>query len=286
MNYFDTYLKNFNLDNYLFMATYFVPATILTLFLEFYFEKKNSTLSKLYSRKLPISIRQDIFIWIGEVLMIWPLIGTILTVGLPAFIAINLNAKLNEHPVFHFLGNIPSLPLQIFIALLLGDIVFYTLHRFFHSNRAGWQLHSYHHSASEMSVFTTTRDNPIVNPVWSIFLVMPSAIFGSVAITSWVTFLTILHSFLIHSKINQDWGFIGKYVIVSPVGHLVHHSLDIEHREKNFAFLFPIIDHIFGTYYKGDKKVDKIGIDEKISKSVINQIFKDALKALKILVKK
>jgi sterol desaturase/sphingolipid hydroxylase (fatty acid hydroxylase superfamily) len=268
------------------MVTIFVPATFLALFIEYLCTTKKSTLHKIMKGKIPISIRQDIVIWTCEVSMIWPLVGAILTLGLPAIFSTFLNSKLNDFPYFQFINYLPWLPLQIIVSLFLGDLMFYALHRYFHKNIACWQLHSYHHSASEMSIFTTTRDNPIVNPLWAIFLVLPSALFGSAAIASWVGFLTILHAFLIHSKIQHNWGFIGKYLLVSPGGHLIHHSLDEEHRDKNFAFLFPIIDHIFGTYYKGNKKVANIGIDRETYPSILKQIIHDDLKTIKILINK
>ena len=79
---------------------------------------------------------------------------------------------------------------------------------------------------------------------------------------------------------------VGKYLIVSPGAHTIHHSMEIEHRDKNFAFMFPIIDHIFGTYYKGSKVATSIGIDKKISKSMFKQIKADTFDAISLILKK
>ena len=71
-----------------------------------------------------------------------------------------------------------------------------------------------------------------------------------------------MHSYLIHSEVRNDWGFVGKWICVSPNAHAVHHSLAQPHWDKNFAFLSPIWDHLFGTYYSGKIGVKEIGTDE------------------------
>jgi sterol desaturase/sphingolipid hydroxylase (fatty acid hydroxylase superfamily) len=56
--------------------------------------------------------------------------------------------------------------------------------------------------------------------------------------------------FMQHSKINSNWGFIGKYILVAPASHRVHHSNNPEHYGKNLGSILIIWDRIFGTYYQ------------------------------------
>jgi sterol desaturase/sphingolipid hydroxylase (fatty acid hydroxylase superfamily) len=58
------------------------------------------------------------------------------------------------------------------------------------------------------------------------------------------------------------WGWFGKYVVYPPTGHRVHHSALPEHRDKNFAGIFPIWDHLFGTYYQGEDINEEVGVDD------------------------
>ena len=53
-----------------------------------------------------------------------------------------------------------------------------------------------------------------------------------------------------HSGINSDWGFIGKYIFLSPQAHRIHHSNLDCHVDKNFGHILVIFDRVFGTWYE------------------------------------
>jgi len=56
---------------------------------------------------------------------------------------------------------------------------------------------------------------------------------------------------------------IWSIVFPSPAHHHVHHSCHPEHIDKNFAFVFPVWDLIFGTYFMPDDNRDvKFGVTE------------------------
>jgi sterol desaturase/sphingolipid hydroxylase (fatty acid hydroxylase superfamily) len=51
-----------------------------------------------------------------------------------------------------------------------------------------------------------------------------------------------------HANSNISYGLF-RYVIAEPRFHRIHHSLEERHFDKNFAFMFPVWDVIFGTAY-------------------------------------
>jgi sterol desaturase/sphingolipid hydroxylase (fatty acid hydroxylase superfamily) len=53
--------------------------------------------------------------------------------------------------------------------------------------------------------------------------------------------------YLIHSRINSDFGWIGRWVIQSPLHHRQHHKLDTTEPAANFS-LVPLWDRLFGTW--------------------------------------
>lgn len=184
--------------------------------------------------------------------MIWPFIGRLLTLSVGVYIGSILNDYFYHLSPIKLITMLPYFWLQVIFALAAGDLLFYWLHRLFHVSSKFWQLHKYHHSTTTMTIFSGSRDNPVVGQLWTLVTGIPSAILGSpVGIPESVIFLSILHTQIIHSKLNHNWGFIGKYMIVSPYAHLIHHSAYEDHRDKNFSFLFPIWDHLFGTWYSG-----------------------------------
>ncbi len=52
-----------------------------------------------------------------------------------------------------------------------------------------------------------------------------------------------------HANIRLNLGVLTP-VISGPQWHRIHHSIRPEHRNRNFATFFPVIDIIFGTYYR------------------------------------
>jgi sterol desaturase/sphingolipid hydroxylase (fatty acid hydroxylase superfamily) len=235
------------------MATTFLLATFLALLIEFLVVKKSSTLYQVIAKKhVSSGLKVDFFIWLMEIFLVWPVIGRILTLSIGIYLGITINNFLTALTGSTLLSKIPNLPLQIFIALALGDLTLYWLHRIFHKIKPLWFLHMYHHSTTEMTVFSASRDNPAVGAIWSIFLGVSSSLFGSpIEIPLWVIFINIFHTQIIHSKISSDWGIIGS-IFISPQAHLIHHSYEKEHIDKNFGFLFTFWDRLFGTYYKGN----------------------------------
>ena len=51
-----------------------------------------------------------------------------------------------------------------------------------------------------------------------------------------------------HSHVWLRWPGVWSAVFPSPAHHHVHHSCHPDHIDKNFAFMFPVWDVIFGTY--------------------------------------
>jgi sterol desaturase/sphingolipid hydroxylase (fatty acid hydroxylase superfamily) len=47
---------------------------------------------------------------------------------------------------------------------------------------------------------------------------------------------------------------------VSPQFHRIHHSIEPEHRDRNFGVIFSFWDRLFGTLYRGDGGYPATGI--------------------------
>ena len=56
-----------------------------------------------------------------------------------------------------------------------------------------------------------------------------------------------------HSMVGWRYGWIGRWLIYSPVGHRIHHSKMEEHWDLNYGNIIPLWDRIFGTWYAGDQ---------------------------------
>src|SRR5437762_1691657 len=85
---------------------------------------------------------------------------------------------------------------------------------------------------------------------------------GTMGESLFVLVLFGAHAGLTHSMLPWRWGWFGKYVLYSPIGHRIHHSALPEHKDKNLGFLFPVWDWMFGTYYKGDVINEEVGVED------------------------
>jgi sterol desaturase/sphingolipid hydroxylase (fatty acid hydroxylase superfamily) len=71
-----------------------------------------------------------------------------------------------------------------------------------------------------------------------------------------------------HTDFDWTYGRIGRWLVMSPGLHKVHHSNNPEHFNKNLGNLFMIWDRIFGTYHYVSSRPVTLGLlgeDGKLS---------------------
>ena len=151
----------------------------------------------------------------------------------------------------------------VFFAILLIDFAAYAIHVYQHKNPFLWEFHKVHHSPPVMHPLTNYREHPIDNIFYALghgvavglsggcisyclgYIPATPTIFG-VAIFSFL--FNALGYNLRHSHIWLRWPGKWGYVFGCPAHHQIHHSYHPEHIDKNFAFIFPIWDVLFGTF--------------------------------------
>ncbi len=165
-----------------------------------------------------------------------------------------------DHLGLNLLQSVPSIIAQNLALILLIGFVEYWMHRMMHTFPWMWEIHRFHHSATEMSVFTARRDSILTVPLGTFFHAVPFALLGTP--TEYPIFAGVIsaHAMFIHSEIPWDLGWFGRWILISPYAHRIHHSIDEKHFNRNYAFLLPIWDQIFGTYYEPRDPSPAVGI--------------------------
>lgn len=132
--------------------------------------------------------------------------------------------------------------------LLIGDVIGYWTHRWFHGRRL-WKYHAIHHSSTDLDWLSSVRLHPVNDWLsrWIQAAILLLLGFSPVAIAAYVPFLTF-YAVFIHANVSWDFGRFGR-LLASPRFHRWHHTSEEEGLDKNFAGLFPFIDRLFGTYY-------------------------------------
>lgn len=149
-----------------------------------------------------------------------------------------------------------------------------------------WQFHKLHHTAESLSIFTVFRVHPIevilnynmlalfsgatTAALWLLFGrdAMPLSLYGT-------NVLLLVSSILVGNLQHcQLWlhppGWLGK-VILGPAHHLIHHSADPEHHDRNLGNLLSFFDRRFGTYFEPplERPALNLGIGEPTSHRLI-----------------
>ncbi len=148
---------------------------------------------------------------------------------------------------------------MIFVPLFMHDFWFYWSHRVEHRVPALWAFHKLHHSDELMNTSTWARDHFLQDAWRAFFSVFTLGMIvdldfseaGKAALYSNL-FLTAMSLFY-HSAIRVRLPWLNR-ILVTPQVHRIHHSIDPQHHNKNFADALPIFDIVFGTYYHPDKE--------------------------------
>jgi sterol desaturase/sphingolipid hydroxylase (fatty acid hydroxylase superfamily) len=135
---------------------------------------------------------------------------------------------------------------HLLLALLVYDFFQYWVHRAMHRLPWLWRLHKLHHSDAALHATTALREHwlqPLFVPllIWVpvvvLFQFSPPAVWPLV-----ITGVFVLS----HGNLRWHWGAFGR-VLVGPQYHRIHHSRLPQHRDHNFADIFPLWDWLFGT---------------------------------------
>lgn len=133
------------------------------------------------------------------------------------------------------------------IALVGVDLLFYAYHRIAHRVRLIWATHQAHHSSQYFNFATALRQK--WNNGGEIVMWIPLPLLG---IPPWMVFasfsVNLIYQFWVHTeRIDRLWRPV-EFVFNTPSHHRVHHGMDPEYLDKNYAGIFILWDRIFGTY--------------------------------------
>jgi sterol desaturase/sphingolipid hydroxylase (fatty acid hydroxylase superfamily) len=186
--------------------------------------------------------------------------------------------------------NIFEIAFSVMVYFLVFDFVGYWVHRLYHTPLF-WNLHRFHHSAPELNFITSLRTHPAETFTRVFFLVTPLT-FLKVSDSTLLVFVIVNEfvNFCEHSQLPWNWGWIGRWIFASPAVHQLHHSIDEEHRDKNFGEC-PLWDRVFGTWYEGDTKPSAYGVTKSdgtpergYDEQPVRQFFRDLLSFYRDLI--
>ena len=209
----------------------------------FYIGYSKSSLRMLL--KWDKQIRYDLFFTLLPLTPIYALVWYCMTLGTTYVDWPWMAYVKNTFPI----AAIAIFPLQLVAVVLVSSFLQYWQHRFIHNIPILWETHKFHHSAQQMTTLSLSRETPFTVVLNGMLIAIPTAIVGSylfpaapskidyVALFLYIGYQTFhsLNQFLIHSNLNISYGWFGRYFMVSPANHRVHHSILPEHWDKNWS---------------------------------------------------
>jgi sterol desaturase/sphingolipid hydroxylase (fatty acid hydroxylase superfamily) len=143
------------------------------------------------------------------------------------------------------------------------DFAYYWFHRISHESRLFWNFHVVHHSSRHYNLSVAVRQSWFSGLTHWIFYA-PLMLLG---FSPWM-FLTVhglnlIYQFWIHTRFIDRLGFL-ENIINTPSHHRVHHGVNNEYLDKNYAGVLIIWDRMFGTFTE-EKEEPAYGITTQLS---------------------
>jgi sterol desaturase/sphingolipid hydroxylase (fatty acid hydroxylase superfamily) len=158
--------------------------------------------------------------------------------------------------VVNFLQLMPW-AVQLFLIVLLADMVQYWLHRAYHEVPLFWRFHAIHHSAKHMDWMAGSRQHLLEVVITRCLVLVPVLMLGfSKTVIDAYIIIVGFQAVFNHANTQFKFGWL-KYWIVTPQFHHWHHSRDSAAIDKNYAAHFSFLDYLFGTAIKNQQEWPK-----------------------------
>lgn len=133
-------------------------------------------------------------------------------------------------------------------AFVLVDLAYYWFHRVSHEVNVFWAGHIVHHSSEEYNLAVALRQSAVGGLLSWVFYI-PLAVLG-IPLEQFVVCyaLNLIYQFWIHTRVIDRLPRWAEAVLNTPSHHRVHHGVNPEYQDRNYAGVFIVWDRWFGTF--------------------------------------
>ena len=133
-------------------------------------------------------------------------------------------------------------------AFIAYDLVYYWVHRLSHTINIMWGSHVVHHSSEEYNLTTALRQTS-TPAIFSWMIIAPLAFLGvSPELLLTCASLNLVYQFWVHTRHIDKLPAWYEAIFVTPSHHRVHHALNKDYIDKNFAGVLILWDKMFGSF--------------------------------------
>lgn len=153
------------------------------------------------------------------------------------------------------LWHLPLNSVTILSCILLADFAYYWDHRLMHSIGLGWATHTVHHSSPHFNMSVAYRFGPL-DAIFPILFSLPLVMLG---FNPWLLLAAELfvqtYQAILHTEVIGKLPRPIEYIFNTPSHHRVHHGVNQQYWDMNYAGIFIIWDRMFGTFTEEQEKV-------------------------------
>ena len=155
------------------------------------------------------------------------------------------------------------LAVQLLLALVIGELGTYWIHRLMHENAFLWRFHAAHHSAPRLYWLNAGRFHPIDLFTQQFLALTPLVLMGADnGIIALHTLFTAVHGMFQHCNVRIHLGPLNWFFSMAEL-HRWHHSKRLEEANTNYGANIIWWDVVFGSrFLPGDREPPtEIGIE-------------------------
>jgi sterol desaturase/sphingolipid hydroxylase (fatty acid hydroxylase superfamily) len=257
-------VESINFTSFVVLIATFLIAGLIT----FIGQAKDRSWRGLWHHLLPPttlthrSSRADIIFWIVKHLLkplwIFPVVLSSTSIGTVVHATLADLLPIKFQPTAH-----PSWWLILVFTItmiVVNDLSYYVYHRAQHSYAWLWEFHKVHHSAERMVGTTDGRVHPIddlLYYVWNglfagcffgmwLFVIVNPVMLAVLGLNALIWTHILTFGYVKHLPYGLSFGWLNK-ILVSPLQHHLHHSVDPAHYNRNYGILLSVWDRMLGT---------------------------------------
>jgi len=178
---------------------------------------------------------------------------------------------------------VAALPLwaRLGAGILVSEIGAYWGHRWSHASPFLWRFHAVHHAPEHIDWLVNTHAHPLdvvftrlcgLAPLYALGLAQPGVQGDAGMVPVYVSLIGTVWAFFIHANVRWRFGPL-EALVSTPAFHHWHHTND-EHRDHNYAALFPWIDRLFGTHHLPRHWPPVYGVDDPLPRAMSQQLLR------------
>ena len=168
---------------------------------------------------------------------------------------INLFSKLAVLAVYAFVWHhgaffdLSEMPVLHWTLGIVGyDFFYYWWHRFTHEVNVGWATHVVHHQSQDYNLAVALRQS-MTGWITGMWFYLPLALLGVDPLVFALSgAISLLYQFWIHTEVIDKLPGPVEAVWNTPAHHRVHHAINPQYLDKNYAAIWIVWDRMFGTF--------------------------------------